>query len=122
MDLGPISWIMKDHYNICPGTVVQEAIVQAGAIVALMLAGPGLLTIVVAAEVKWRGQVRAGDQPVIQAEIDKRNGAPTRGRGKGVVVVNGGLVCEGTFDYVLKKGRGREADSSANRCPGSDAC
>jgi len=58
----------------------------------------------------------------VDKSVQRMGYLTTRGRGKGVVVVNGGLVCEGTFDYVLKKGRGREADSSANRCPGSDAC
>lgn len=104
MDLEPLKGIIEDHFEVAKGTDVQEALEQAGGIAAMLKVGPGYLTFVTSAdEVKWPGQVKYGDTVIIQAELEARNGAPTRGRGSGVVTVNGSVVCSGKFSFYLKK-------------------
>jgi 3-hydroxymyristoyl/3-hydroxydecanoyl-(acyl carrier protein) dehydratase len=104
MDLRPLEEVIAHHFDVAKGTDVQEAMEQAGGVAALLLAGTGLLTLVTGADnLRWKRQVRLGDRPIIRAELDDRSGSPTRGRGRGVVTVDGEVACSGEFTYILHK-------------------
>ena len=75
MDLEPLQDVIRDHFGVAKGTDVQEALEQAGGIVAQLRAEPGHDTFVTGADkVKWRGQVKADDKVIIQAWQRDRHG------------------------------------------------
>ena len=86
---------------VMPGVLILEAMAQAGGIMLLCLAEDKNKTAFFGGvdEVRWRKQVRPGDQMVIESTLERRKG--DIGRARTVVTVDGEVACEGVFTFAL---------------------
>lgn len=93
---------------IMPGVLILEAMAQAGGIMLLCVAGDRNKTPFFAGvdEVRWRRQVRPGDQLVLEATLERRKGniGKTRTRAS----VDGEVACEGVFTFALESTAGEQ--------------
>ena len=88
---------------VMPGVLILEAMAQVGGIMMLCVAGDEDKTPFFGGVdgVRWRKQVRPGDQLVIEATLERRRGGI--GRAEIVARVDGEVACEGRFTFVLTK-------------------
>lgn len=86
---------------VMPGVLMLEAIAQVGGIMVLCTdEDRGKIPIFAGVDgVRWRRLVRPGDQLVIEASMERRRG--DMGRAVASAKVDGEIVCEGTFTFVL---------------------
>lgn len=86
---------------VMPGVLMLEAIAQVGGIMVLCTdEDRGKVPIFAGVDgVRWRRVVRPGDQLLIEAHMERRRGP--MGRARAVAKVDGEIVCEGTFTFVL---------------------
>lgn len=89
---------------VMAGVLILEAMAQTGAIMLLSdLENAGKTPFFGGVDgVRWRKQVRPGDQLVIEAEMDRRR--RDIARAKIVARVDGEVACEGIFTVVLTEG------------------
>lgn len=86
---------------IMPGVLILEAMAQAGGIMLLCLDDDRHKTPFFGGvdEVRWRRQVRPGDQLVLEAVLERRKG--NIGKARTSARVDGEVVCEGVFTFAL---------------------
>jgi 3-hydroxyacyl-[acyl-carrier-protein] dehydratase len=97
-------WFFPGHFPgmpIMPGVLIVEAIVQAGACLALHHGGfTGRIPYFAAIEqVRFRRPVRPGDRLTLEAEMQWMKGR--MGRVSGRALVEGAVAAEGTFTFVM---------------------
>jgi len=97
-------WFFPGHFPgmpIMPGVLIVEAIVQAGACLALHQGGmAGRIPYFAAIEqVRFRRPVRPGDLLTLEAEVQWIKGR--MGRLTGRALVEGTVAAEGTFTFVM---------------------
>jgi 3-hydroxyacyl-[acyl-carrier-protein] dehydratase len=87
--------------QVMPGVLILEAMAQVGGIMLLRLADDSGKTPFIggADEVRWRKQVRPGDQLVMEATIERRRG--NIGRARAVARVDGEIAAEALFTFAL---------------------
>ena len=95
-------------HPVMPGVLIVEAMAQAAAIIVSSRAGnetkiPYFMTI---DEVKFRRPVVPGDQ--VRIRVDALQMRPRTGRAKAVATVDGNVVCEGMFGFIVVE-RNRES-------------
>jgi 3-hydroxyacyl-[acyl-carrier-protein] dehydratase len=86
---------------VMPGVLILEAMAQVGGIMLLCVADDRGKTPFFGGvdNVRWRKQVRPGDQLVIEASLVRRRG--NIGRAKTVARVDGEIAAEGEFTFAL---------------------
>jgi beta-hydroxyacyl-ACP dehydratase FabZ len=86
---------------VMPGVLILEAMAQTGGIMLLCLADDRGKTPFFAGadEVRWRKQVRPGDQLVMEATLERRRG--NVGRARAVARVDGEVAAEAVFTFAL---------------------
>lgn len=86
---------------VMPGVLILEAMAQAGGIMLLSVAEDRGKTPFFGGVdgVRWRKQVRPGDQLVIESTLERRKG--NIGRARTSASVDGELACEGLFTFAL---------------------
>ena len=84
-----------------PGVLIVEALAQVGAIAMLTKEGnKGRLGLLAGVnQCRFKNQVKAGDQLILEVEITRVKGSI--GKGKGVASVNGDVVCETEITFAL---------------------
>lgn len=82
------------NYPVMPGVLIVESLAQLSAVVMLVKDGnQGRLGLLAGIDnCRFKKQVRPGDQLRLEVEITRLKGPI--GKGKGVVTVDGELVCE----------------------------
>lgn len=95
---------------VMPGVLILEAMAQAGGIMLLCLADDSGKTPFFAGadEVRWRKQVRPGDQLVMEATLERRRG--NVGRARAVARVNGEVAAEAVFTFALMSNEGQSSE------------
>ena len=96
---------------IMPGVLILEAMAQAGGLMLLCLADDRGKTPFFAGVdgVRWRKQVRPGDQLVLEAVLERRKG--NIGKARTSARVDGELVCEGVFTFALEAAVDEQGES-----------
>jgi 3-hydroxyacyl-[acyl-carrier-protein] dehydratase len=86
---------------VMPGVLILEAMAQVGGIMLLCLTDDSGKTPFIggADEVRWRKQVRPGDQLVMEASIERRRG--NIGRARAIARVDGEVAAEAVFTFAL---------------------
>jgi 3-hydroxyacyl-[acyl-carrier-protein] dehydratase len=86
---------------VMPGVLMLEAMAQAGGIMLMWEgAGKGKLPFIAGADnVRWRRQVRPGDQMIIETELLRQRGS--MGKASAVVTVDGEIACEAEIMFAL---------------------
>ena len=86
---------------VMPGVLILEAMAQAGGIMLLCVAeDKGKTPFLGGVDgVRWRRQVRPGDQLVLEATLERRRG--NIGKARTTASVDGEVVCEGVFTFAL---------------------
>jgi len=86
---------------VMPGVLIVEALAQVGAIAMLTKEGnKGRLGLLAGVnQCRFKNQVKAGDQLILEVEITRVKGSI--GKGKGVASVNGYVVCETEITFAL---------------------
>lgn len=82
------------NYPVMPGVLIVEALAQVSAVVMLTKDGnQGRLGLLAGIDkCRFKKQVTAGDQLLLEVEITRLKGPI--GKGKGIATVDGELVCE----------------------------
>lgn len=88
---------------VMPGVLILEAMAQVGGIMLLCAVEDRDKTPFFGGVdgVRWRKQVQPGDQLIIEASLERRRG--DIGRARAVATVEGEVVSQGVFTFVLMK-------------------
>jgi 3-hydroxyacyl-[acyl-carrier-protein] dehydratase len=88
-------------YPVMPGVLIVEALAQVGAVVILkMEENKGRLAFFAGIDgFRFKGQVKPGDQLVLELEMTRLRGSI--GKGRGVAKVDGQIVAEGELMFAL---------------------
>jgi 3-hydroxyacyl-[acyl-carrier-protein] dehydratase len=99
---------------VLPGVIQLEALAQAGAVALLSddrYAG-SLPLFGGVEDVRWRRQVRPGDELVLEVTMDRLSGRG--GWGQGRATVEGELACQARLFFVLAPARGANGSGPAS--------
>jgi 3-hydroxyacyl-[acyl-carrier-protein] dehydratase len=88
-------------YPVMPGVLIVEALAQVSAVVMLTKEGnQGRLGLLAGIDkCRFRKQVKPGDQLLLEVEITRLKGPI--GKGKGIAIVDGELVCEAELIFAF---------------------
>lgn len=89
-------------YPVMPGVLIVEAMAQVGAIAVLnMEQNKGKIGFLAGLDkVRFKRQVKPGDQLRLEVEITRMKGPI--GKGKGIATVDGELACEAEITFAIQ--------------------
>lgn len=91
------------EYKVMPGVLILEAMAQAGAVVFLSMEQyKGKIAFFTGADnVKWKRQVKPGDELILNVQIDKMKLGI--GIANGEAYVSGELACSATIKFAVQR-------------------